>query len=289
MTTAVNDTLTATGVKPEQIQKAWASNFAGELFSSQGHMGAALVGSNPALRFIPSVRVEVCLTPLYIHASFEHLLTNIFLIRMNLQAACASGGVAFNSAVNDIRGGFADFVLAAGAEAQNTVSPRVGGDYLARASHYARQRKLDEFTFPALFARRMKAYREAHGRSEKDIAHTSVKAYANGNLNPLAHMTKVKMTLENASVASDRNPNFLANPELKPWLKTSDCSQVSDGGSAVILVSEAGLAAMGKKPSDVIEVLASEVSTDNLYAVCAAFCHSFPFLIILTMVLFHHK
>merc|ERR1712146_200963 len=61
------------------------------------------------------------------------------------------------------------------------------------------------------------------------------------------------------------NPQFLTNPELKNYLKVSDCSQVSDGGAALLLVSEDGLAALGKKPSDAIEVLTSMHTTDDLY------------------------
>ena len=40
-----------------------------------------------------------------------------------------------------------DVALIAGVEVQTTVSPRVGGDYLARASDYARQRGIDDFTY----------------------------------------------------------------------------------------------------------------------------------------------
>ena len=43
--------------------------------------------------------------------------------------------------------------LVVGAEVQTTASARTGGDYLARASHYKRERALDDFVFPALFAR----------------------------------------------------------------------------------------------------------------------------------------
>ena len=35
-------------------------NFAGELFSKQGHLGAALVGGDEALRFTHAMRIEVC-------------------------------------------------------------------------------------------------------------------------------------------------------------------------------------------------------------------------------------
>lgn len=217
--------------------QAWIGNFAGELFSSQGHLGAALAGASPEFRFLPAMRVE---------------------------GACASGGLAFASAVEAIQAG-TDVALVCGAEVQNTVSAREGGDYLARASHYRSQRQLDDFTFPALFAQRMKHYCKTHNVGPKDFARVSVKAYANANKNPLAHMHAVKMDLDTASTASDKNPNFLANEDLKPHLRTSDCSQVSDGASAMVVVSEEGLRRLGKSPRDAIEVLAVQVAADNLY------------------------
>src|SRR4029450_4611806 len=132
-------------------------------------------------------------------------------------------------------------VLVAGARVQTVVSPADGADYLARASHYATERSIDDFTFPALLARRAKAYKEAYGITDRDLAHFSVKAYANANRNPRAHMPAIKMTLEQAATASDANPNFLQNPDLKTHLKVSDCSQVSDGAAAVILASQDGI------------------------------------------------
>ncbi|TNE87404.1 MAG: hypothetical protein EP330_18225 [Deltaproteobacteria bacterium] len=237
ITAAVRGALDATGTPAAAIEKAWIGNFVGELFSNQGHLGAALVGAHPDLLYKPVMRVE---------------------------GACASGGLAFASAVDAIRAGH-DIVLAAGAEVQTTASARTGADYLARASHYARQRSIDEFTFPAMFAARAKAYRQAHGLTEEELAHVSVKAYNNANKNPLAHMQAVKMELERAAHASDKNPAFLANEDLNPWLKVSDCSQVSDGGAAMILVSEEGLKKLGKSESDAIELLAIAHSTGNLY------------------------
>ena len=183
---------------------------------------------------------------------------------MRVEGACASGGLAFASAVESIRAGM-DIGLVAGAEVQNTVSPRRGGEDLATASHFARQRPIDDFTFPALFASRMKSYIEHYGANPEHIAAVSVKAYANGNLNPLAHMRDVKMALESAAVASDKNPNFLSNADLKPWLKVSDCSQVSDGGAAMVVVSEEGLKQLGKTEADAIEVLGLQTCADDLY------------------------
>ncbi|MEN0063540.1 MAG: hypothetical protein AAGA48_15425 [Myxococcota bacterium] len=235
---AVQGALEATGTPAEMVQKAWVGNFVGELFSKQGHLGAALVGAAPALRFKPVMRVE---------------------------GACASGGLAFASALDAIRAG-TDVTLVAGVEVQTTESARTGGDYLARASHYARQREIDDFTFPALFARRAKAYLEGGRGTNQDLGHVSVKAYANANRNPLAHMQAAKMDLETASAPGDKNPAFLTNPELQPYMKVSDSSQVSDGGAALILVSEEGLAKLGKTPADAMEVLALQQATDNLWA-----------------------
>lgn len=234
---AVNGALAATGTPVEAVEKAWIGNFVGELFSNQGHLGAAVVGANPGLMYKPVMRVE---------------------------GACASGGLAFASALDAIGAG-TDVALVIGAEVQTTASARQGGDYLARASHYARQRAIDDFTFPALFAQRVKDCKAAYGLSDEDLAHASVKAYANANKNPLAHMKAVTMDFATAASSGPENPAFLSNAELAPFMKMSDCSQVSDGGSALIVVSEAGLAKLGKQPSDAIEVVALAQTTGNLY------------------------
>lgn len=234
---AVDQCLAVTGADPTLIQRGYVGNFVGELFSKQGHLGAALAGSHPALAMKPMTRTE---------------------------GACASGGLAMLCAVDAIRAG-ADVILVAGVEVQTTESARVGGDYLARASHYARQRSIDEFTFPALFGRRTKAYRAAYGVTEEDIGRAAVKAYGNANKNPLAHMRARKMDLDTASAASEKNPCFLQNAEYAPYVKMSDCSQVSDGASAMILVSEAGLRKLGKSLADTIEIIGTGHSTASLY------------------------
>ena len=143
-----------------KIEKAWIGNFVGSLFNQQAHLGAALVGADDGLRFVPSMRVE---------------------------GACASGGLAFASAFEAIQAGV-DITLVAGAEVQTTASAREGGDYLARAADYKRQRPLDDFTFPAIFAQRLQAYTKKYNVDPKDITRVALKAYANANKNPLAHM-----------------------------------------------------------------------------------------------------
>ena len=224
--TVIRQLLDDNAIDPELIQRGYIGNFAGELFSNQGFLGAMLARADERLAGVGCARVE---------------------------AACASGGVGIVGAIEAVQAGL-DVVLVVGAEVQTTVRAREGADYLARASHYASERSIDDFTFPALLARRAKAYKEAYGLTDRDLAHFSVKAYANANRNPLAHMHSVKMTLDQAATASDSNPNILQNPELHDHLKVSDCSQVSDGGAAVIIASEAGLQKLGRSRQDCVQL-----------------------------------
>ncbi|MBL4844435.1 MAG: propanoyl-CoA acyltransferase [Planctomycetes bacterium] len=227
LATAALGALEDANLKPADVQKGFVGNFVGELFSNQGHLGSVLASAHPDFYGKPFSRVE---------------------------GACASGALALVNGIDAISAGY-DVVLVAGAEVQTTVNAKIGADYLARASHYETQRELDPFTFPALFARRTKAYVDAFGIEEADIAKVVVNAYSNAAKNPLSHMGTVTMTLEKASEASDKNPTFLTNEELKPYIKISDCSQVSDGGSAVILVSAEGLAKAGKTPADAVRIV----------------------------------
>lgn len=233
---AIRGALEKTGVDAKQIQRGYVGNFAGELFSNQGHMGALAVRAHEDLNGTPFIRVE---------------------------AACASGGLAVTGAVESLLAGL-DVVLAVGSEVQTSVSARDGAGFLARAAHWETERSIDDFTFPALFARRAKHYKEAYGVEDADIAPVVVKAYANGNKNPYAHMRSVEVDLEKAANASDRNPRFLKNEELHDHLKVTDCSQVSDGAAAIILATEEGLAKLGKKPEDCIEVLSYGIATSAL-------------------------
>ena len=234
---AVAGAIAQTGVDPERIERGYVGNFVGELFCKQGHLGAALAGSHPALAGKAMTRTE---------------------------GACASGGLALACAVDAIKAGV-DTVLISGVEVQTTVSAREGADFLARASDYRRQRGIDEFTFPALFGRRSKHYQERYGVTGEDIGRAAVKAYANANKNPLAHMKARKMDLATAAAASEKNPCFLQNAEYAPYIRMSDCSQVSDGASAAILVSAEGLRAMGKTEADAVEVLSIGHAVSSLY------------------------
>lgn len=233
-TEAIAGALQETGVKAPSVDRIYVGNFAGELFNSQGHLGAAIAGADKALINKPSMRLE---------------------------AACASGGLACSEAVRAVRAGD-DCVLAVGVEVQTEADARTGGTYLARAADFKRQSTIDDFTFPALFGRRVKAYLEKYPNvSMSDIAAVAAKAYANANKNPLAHMKAVNLPIEKA----EKGPQFLTNKEIKPYLRVTDCSQVSDGGAAAIFMSEDCVRKHGISMDSVVEVIGSDQGAGNLW------------------------
>ncbi len=220
----------------QQIQRIVVGNFAGELFCQQGMLGGLLSRIADGFRGTGAVRCE---------------------------AACASGGVSVVSAIEALQAGL-DLVLVVGVEVQTTVRAREGADFLARAAHYPTERSLDPFTFPALMAKRTKAYKEAYSITDADLSRVSLKAYANANLNPLAHRYHTLLSPQQAQETSDDNPHFLKNPQLHPHLKISDCSPVSDGAAAILLASPNGLKKLELSPKDCCQILSYAIATNPL-------------------------
>lgn len=240
LSNAVRGCLAATGVEASQVDRVYVSNFAGELFNQQGHLGAALAGADPGFLYKPAMRIE---------------------------GACASGGLALAAALDALRAGSARMALVVGAEMQTAASARDGGLFLARAADFHRQSSLDDFTFPCLLARRTKAYMEKYPNSfspDDALCKIVEKAYGNGNLNPNAHMHAVKIDAEAAKEGA-KNPKFLSNEEYKPFLRLTDCSQVSDGASALLLCTEEGLRETGVKAEDAAEIVGLEYGCGNLW------------------------
>ena len=224
---AVRAALETTGVDPAAIDKGYVSNFLGEAFCSQGHMGAMLAAVHPDLEGKPYARVE---------------------------AACASGAAAIASCVDALQCS-ADVTLAAGAEVETNVSGRKGVEYMSYAAHYEREREREFALFPWMFARRARAWKEAFGGSDEDTGRVVVKAYANAKRNPKACQQVLAPTLEEASTASPENRTFLKDEALHAHIRMLDCTDFTDGGSAVILANEDGLRRLGRSPADCTEIL----------------------------------
>ena len=200
--------LDATGLEAADIQAGVVGNFAGGLFTRQLHVGALLLEADPALRGIPTMHTE---------------------------AACASGSLAVLTAAQWIQAGFYDCVIAVGAEQQKTMSPAEGSDVLAGAADYHLEKpEYGEFMFPKLFGTIAERYMQRYPNlTEHDLARVAVKNYSHARLNPLAQMRDTDMDFVTASTESQKNWRIAASP-----LKLYDCSQITDGGAAVVLCSE---------------------------------------------------
>ena len=227
--------LDSTGVDPKLIDRGYIGNFLGELFSKQGLLGGAVAAAHPDLAGKPFVRTE---------------------------AACASGAAAVTSCIDSIMAGL-DVTLAIGAEVECNVRGADGAEYMARACDYRRERGLDEYVFPYLFAQRGKAYKEAFGAEDDDLGRVLVKAYENANLNPYAQMHHTKMTLEDTRVSED-NRYFLDDEDLKPHIRLNDCTHFTDGASAIILASEEGLEKLGIKKWQCTEIESYGAATNPI-------------------------
>src|SRR5437879_8577795 len=94
--------------------------------------------------------------------------------------------------------------------------------------------------------------------SEQNLAWSAYKNYAYARLNPLARMRDADLTYDCASQVSDKNPS------VAPPLKVSDCSQITDGSAALVLVSGKYLNKIGRDPSKTARLLGYGHTTDYL-------------------------
>ena len=193
-------------IDPGEIQSGVVASFASGLFVRQLHLGAFLTEIDPKCHGLPTLHVE---------------------------AACASGSVAVLTGAQQIMGGLHDVVLVVGAEQQKTMPAVEGADVLGAAGDYQVEKAIyGDFMFPKLFARIAQVYMEKYGVTERQLAKVAVKNFAHARKNPLAQMRDATLTVEQAVTASEQNPRFA------PPLKTTDCSQITDGAAALILCSE---------------------------------------------------
>jgi acetyl-CoA C-acetyltransferase len=141
---------------------------------------------------------------------------------MRVESACASGGMALRAAWLEVASGQSDVVMAAGVEKMTD-----GADVTAVLATAADQEAevYHGVTFPALYAMIARAHMESRGTTLEDMAAVSVKNHRHGALNPRAQYRK-EITVDDVLGSS-----MVAEP-----LRLLNCSPVSDGAAAVLLV-----------------------------------------------------
>lgn len=205
------------GIDPNDIDGVWVGSCAPGIFANQEHIAAYAPEIAPeALRFKPMNRVE---------------------------DACSSGSVAIYNAIYALESGRARIALVLGVEKMNLLDTKGVTHALATCSYWPEEGAVG-YTFPGLFAEYAKGYAVRYGLDRgvlaKMLAAVSALNYRNGIDNPLAHFGKGGVADRLGLVTAEA---ILALPEEKnpliaEPLRLHDCSLVSDGAAALVLVRD---------------------------------------------------
>jgi acetyl-CoA acetyltransferase len=168
-----------------------------------------------------------------------------------VEACAASGGLAVRKAVEAVRHGVHDVVLAAGVE--NMTGD--GADTVTEAVMAGSDRVFDQragITAPAMYALLARRYLEETDNDESDLARFAVKNHENARTNPIAQFDK-KITIE----------DVLESEYVAPPIKLYDSSPVSDG-AAVVLIADSETAETFTPADERVQVSGSSVHSDTL-------------------------
>jgi acetyl-CoA C-acetyltransferase/acetyl-CoA acyltransferase len=219
-----------------KVDEGVVGNFMAARFNKQAHLGAFLGMIDPQLRLKPSISVE---------------------------GACASGGLALVTGIKSVLSGSADVVLTLGVEVQNTVKAIYGADILAGAGWFQRRKDGQAYFFPGQFSDRAGAYFEKVGREK------ARKAFARWYKNAIENARLCPTAQEFDNKTADLETQGLMEPSPRSFtdhLNVFDCSKVSDGASAIAIVSEEGLKRCGVSVSDAVEVVGIGHAADDITA-----------------------
>jgi len=195
-------TLESAGVDPADVGVIHVGNAFGELFTGQGHLGAMPATVEPALWGVPSARHE---------------------------AACASGSVATRAAIADLRAGFADVALVLGLELEKTVPGPVGAGHMLAAAWVGHEGEGATNIWASVFSQVADEYDRRWGLDHAHLDAIAANNYANAKRNPNAQSRA--WTIPDPADAA-------ANPVVEGRLRRTDCSQLTDGGAGLVLVTD---------------------------------------------------
>ena len=197
---AAGEALAHAGVEPRDIDAIWVGHFNSGLVPD-GFPASLALQVDDALRFKPATRCE---------------------------NACASGSAAVFAARDAIRAGSVGAALVIGVEKMTEKDTAGVARALAGASY---QKEEAALSFPEIFARIAGSYFQAHGDASASLARIAAKNHANALGNPLAQMRK-DLGFEFCNTTSEKNP------VVAPPLRMTDCSLITDGAAALVMVTE---------------------------------------------------
>lgn len=212
------------GFDPKDIEAFYMGNFSSDHFENQAHL-APIVASWVGISPVASTRIE---------------------------DACASSGVALREGVLAIASGAVDMVLVGGLEKMTDLPGAKVTDTLALAADSMFEIPAG-FTFPGFYAAMATAYIDKYNADPDALLRVGIKNHENGALNEKAQFNQ---TIKDVMIGKQRKAEqkglpipqwqdemaFLKDPKANlmiAWpLRLFDCSPVSDGAAAVLLVSE---------------------------------------------------
>jgi acetyl-CoA C-acetyltransferase/acetyl-CoA acyltransferase len=208
------------------VDEGAIGNFMAPRFNKQGHLAGFIPMIDEGLQYKPCIRTE---------------------------GACASGALALMSAMKSVLAETADVVLTVGVEVQNTMKAIYGADVLAGAGWFGKRKEGHAYFFPGQFSNRAKAYYDKYGMeyARKGMKQWFINAMENARLCPTAqeyHNTNSDL----GGLYDKMVPNGKAFVDS---LNVLDCSKVSDGASAIAIMSEEGLEKCGIPKNEAVEVL----------------------------------
>jgi acetyl-CoA C-acetyltransferase/acetyl-CoA acyltransferase len=143
-----------------------------------------------------------------------------------VEGCAAAGAMALRRAVEDVRAGRHEAVLAAGVEKMTAGATGGATDSLSAAFDRALEQR-SGLTAPSQYALLAQRYMHEHGVTERDLAEIAVKNHANAARNPRAQY-RSEIDLD----------TVLDSDYVAPPLKLFDCAPVSDGSAAVLVTTE---------------------------------------------------
>ncbi|TRW82093.1 thiolase domain-containing protein [Mycolicibacterium sp. 018/SC-01/001] len=205
----VEATLSDAHVDARDIGVVHVANAFGELFAHQGHLGAMPATVCDGLWGTPATRHE---------------------------SACASGSVATLSAIADLRSGAYDSALVIGVELEKTVPGDTATAILGTAAWTGHEGDEAKYMWPHMFDAVAAEYDRRYGLDDEHLRAIAARNFANARTNPNAQT-------RNWAVPNPLTADDVSNPPVEGRLRRYDCSQITDGGAGIVLVTDGWLRA----------------------------------------------
>ena len=202
----VDQTLAEAMIDATDIGVVHVANAFGEMFAQQGHLGAMPATVHDGLWDTPATRHE---------------------------AACASGSVAALAAMADLRAGNYRTALVVGLELEKTVPGDIAAQHLGAAAWTGHEGRDAKFMWPYMFSQVADEYDRRFGIDDAHLRAIAAVNFANARRNPNAQTRDWQVP----DLIADGD-NDSVNPRIEGRIRRFDCSQMTDGGAGVVLVSD---------------------------------------------------